>query len=142
MITTNSQNAKYKNNGIVNGARGYIDSFQYNKEDHNSLEYIWVRFTDDKIGQALRKDNKHLLQEHEPNDKLAVPIRKIKKTFSPNKGNTNYVRSQFPLTVCFAVTTHKVMNKYLFFINILILIIILESRPNTRRGYCGLSRDD
>ena len=108
MITSNSQIPKYKQNGIVNGVRGYIDSFQYSSEDSTCLEYIWVRFNDDKTGQLQRIENCHLLQHHKPYDKLAVPIARQKKTFS-FKGNTNYLRSQFPLTLSFAVTGHKVL---------------------------------
>ena len=82
MITSNSQVPKYKKNGIVNGVRGYVDSFQYSSEDPSSPEYIWVRFNDDKTGQLLRLENLHLLQHHKPNDELAVPIARQKKSFS------------------------------------------------------------
>ena len=104
MITANSQEPKYKMNGIVNGVRGFIDSFQY--DDDGSLLAIWVRFNDDKTGQLLRIDNAH--QPHKPDDKLAVPIFRMKKTFRHNEGNTTWLRHQFPLTLCFAVTAHKV----------------------------------
>ena len=104
MITANSQEPKYKANGIINGVRGYIDSFQY--DDDGSLLAIWVRFNDDKTGQLLRIDNIH--QPHQPQDKLAVPIFRMKKTFKQRDGNTTWLRHQFPLTLCFAVTAHKV----------------------------------
>ena len=109
MITSNSQEPKYKMNGIVNGMRGWVDSFQYSRDDPTVLEVIWVRFTDDKTGQLLRMDNLHYLQFHKPDDRLAVPLTKQKKTFS-QKGNTVWLRDQFPLTLCFAVTAHKVRN--------------------------------
>ena len=54
MITSNHSKQKYKNNGIVNGARSYIDSIQPSKKNSEVAEVIWVRFTDDKIGQLLR----------------------------------------------------------------------------------------
>ena len=106
MITANSQEPRHKMNGIVNGVRGFIDSFQY--EEDGSLMVIWVRFNDDKTGQLLRIENNHLLQTHKPDDNLAVPIFRMKKTFKQNEGNTNWLRHQFPLTLCFAVTAHKV----------------------------------
>ena len=106
MITANSQEPKYKMNGIVNGVRGYIDSFQFNQD--GVLEVIWVRFNDDTTGQLLRLDNTHLLQSHKPDDKLAVPIFRMKKSFRQKEGNTNWLRQQFPLTLCFALTAHKV----------------------------------
>ena len=114
MVTSNSNIPRYKQNGIVNGVRGYIDSLQYSEENPTSLEYIWVRFTDNKTGRLLLLENRHLLQHHKPNDDLAVPIARQKKTFRL-QGNTNYVRSQFPLTLCFAVTGHKVINILLFY---------------------------
>ena len=106
MITTNHENKKYKNNGIVNGSRGYIDSIQTMIGNPDVAEVIWVRFNDDKTGQLLRNDNKILLRNHRPNDPLAVPIKKRKKTFSLT-GNINWVREQYPLTLCYAITAHK-----------------------------------
>ena len=64
------------------------------------------RFNDDNTGKLLRMDNAH--QPHKPDDKLAVPIFRMKKTFRHNDGNTTWLRQQFPLTLCFAVTAHKV----------------------------------
>ena len=93
MITSNHSKQKYKNNGIVNGARGYIDSIQANKENQDVAEVIWVRFTDNKIGQLLRQDSLALLKDHKPNDPLAVPIIKQKKQFKV-KGNVNWMREQ------------------------------------------------
>ena len=70
-------------------------------------EIVWVRFSDDKIGQLLRNDSTSLLQRHKPNDKLAVPIMKQRKSFPYKQGNTSYIRDQFPLTLCYAITVHK-----------------------------------
>ena len=125
MITTNHDNKKYKNNGIVNGSRGYIDSIQTDKGNPDVAEVIWVRFNDDKTGQLLRQDNKILLRDHRPNDPLAVPIKKRKKSFSLT-GNVNWVREQFPLTLCYAITAHKVRN--LFLINCHIFNYLINYR--------------
>ena len=78
MITSNHSNQKYKNNGLVNGARGYIDSIQPSRENPEIAEVIWVRFTDDTIGQLLRQDSMALLRNHKPKHPLAVPISKQK----------------------------------------------------------------
>ena len=110
MVTSNSQTAKYKQNGIVNGVRGFIDSFLFEEEDQTSVEVVYVRFTNDKIGQLLREDNLHYLQRHTPDDPLAVPIVRQTKPFNLKGGNTNWIRKQFPLTLCFAVTAHKVSH--------------------------------
>ena len=85
MITSNHPKKKYKNNGFVNSARGYIDSIQASTDDPDVAEVIWVRFNDDTIGQLLLSDSRALLKKHKPNDPLAVPITKQKKTV-PHKG--------------------------------------------------------
>lgn len=64
MITSNHPKKKYKNNGFVNGARGYIDSIQASTADPDVAEVIWVHFNDDKIGQLLLSDSKALLEKH------------------------------------------------------------------------------
>ena len=40
---------------MVNGARGFVDSIQVNKEDPDVAEIIWVRFNDDAIGQLYKQ---------------------------------------------------------------------------------------
>ena len=92
---------------ICNGVRGFIDSIQPSKENPDVAEVIWVRFNDDKVGQQLRFDKRDLLRQHKPNDPLAVPIIKQKKTFRA-QGSVNWIREQFPLTLCYAITAHKV----------------------------------
>ena len=88
--------------------RGFIDSIQPSEDNPDVAEVIWVRFNDDKVGQLLRHDNRHLLNQHKPNDRLAVPIMKQKKTFH-GQGSVNWMREQFPLTLCYAITAHKVL---------------------------------
>ena len=127
MITSNHSVKKYKNNGIVNGARGFIDSIQPSKDDPNVPEVIWVRFNDDETGQLLRKDKLALTQDHKPNDPLSVPIVRQKKKFQPKGGNVNWLREQFPLTVCFAMTSYKVGLNIL---NKSISYLCLEPRAN------------
>ena len=65
-----------------------------------------VGIIDDQIGQLLRLDYRGLLKDHQPNDRLAVPITRQKKQFSVHT-NLQYMRDQFPLTLCYAVTSHK-----------------------------------
>ena len=61
MITVNNSKSKYREDGICNGARAYVDSFQFT-EDLSEVCYIWIVFKNKDIGQKLRQDNKHLLQ--------------------------------------------------------------------------------
>ena len=108
MITSNHQEKRYKNNGIVNGSRGYIDSIQPMKDKPDEPDIIWVRFHNDETGKLLRDDNRALLRHHRPNDPLAVPITRQRKPFQV-KGNVSWLREQFPLTVCYSITCHKVI---------------------------------
>ena len=136
MITSNHIISKYKNNGIVNGARGYIDSIQPSSSDPDVAEVVWVRFNDDKIGQLLRIDSVALLKNHKPNDPLSVPIKRQKKPFSI-KGNTEYLRDQFPLTLCYALTAHKSQGATL---EEVLIDFSDESRINNGSFYTAMSR--
>ena len=100
MVTSNHQQVRYKNNGIVNGSRGFVDSIQMSKENPNEPEIVWVVFNDENTGKLLREDSRALLKHHKPNNPKAVPIRKQKKQFSMH-GNANWLREQFPLTLCY-----------------------------------------
>ena len=135
MVTSNHPKAKYKNNGITNGARGFIDSIQASEEDPDIAEVIWVRFNNDSIGQLLRFDSRALMKNHKPNDPLSVPICRQKKQFQV-KGNTEYMRDQFPLTLCYAVTAHKSQGQTLDEV----FIDFREARINNGSFYTALSR--
>ena len=136
MITSNHPKSKYKNNGLVNGARGFIDSIQASVTDPDVAQVVWVRFTDDKIGQLLRIDSCALLQHHTPRDPLSVPITKQKKPFQ-GRGNTAYLRDQFPLTLCYAVTAHKSQGQTL---EEVLIDYSDEGRINNGSFYTAMSR--
>lgn len=108
MMTSNHQVKRHKNNGLVNGARGYIDSIKPYKDEPDVPEIIFVRFNDDTTGQLFRRENIGLTKDHKPNDPLAVPILRQNKRFQARQGNVGWVRNQFPLTLCYAMTSHKV----------------------------------
>ena len=137
MITSNHSIQKYKNNGIVNGARGYIDSIQHYKENPDVAEVVWVRFNDEKIGQLLRQDSMALLKDHKPYDPLSVPITKQKKRFNV-KGNVNWMREQFPLTLCYAITAHKSQGQTLE--EVIIDFSAKNARINHGSFYTAISR--
>ena len=136
MITSNHSKSKYKNNGFVNGARGFIDSIQAGVNDPDVAEVVWVRFTDDKIGQLLRIDSSSLLKHHTPKHPLSVPITKQKKQFQV-RGNTEYLRNQFPLTLCYAVTAHKSQGQTL---DEVLIDFSDEGRINNGSFYTAMSR--
>ena len=98
VITSNHHLTKYKEDGIVNGGRAYIDSIQVSKKDKEEVEVIWVVFKDRTVGRLLRYEYSHLKKSHKPNSNDAVPILKQKKTFTINKGEVRYQRTQFPIS--------------------------------------------
>ena len=107
MITVNNTKAKYREDGVCNGARAYIDSFQMAEGSDIEVRYIWVVFKDMKIGQQLRNDNRHLLKLHKPTHNKAVPIEVCKIKFNVGTGNVSYQRTQFPAVLAYAVTSYR-----------------------------------
>ena len=61
----------------------------------------------------MRQDKKYLTKDHKPYDENAVPIEKQKRQYTPNSGNITIQRSQFPLTVAYALTSHKCQGQTL-----------------------------
>ena len=105
MITVND--LKYKEDGVVNGARGHIDSFQMEENDSTTIKIIWVVFRDENVGKRLRLDKYDVKGSHKTTNPLAVPIEATKTRFELNHGNHKYVRKQFPVILAYAVTAHK-----------------------------------
>ena len=134
MVTSNHSELRYKNNGIVNGARGYIDSIQVSKENAEDIEVIWVVFKEESTGRLLREDNKHLLKFHKPHNPCAVPIKKQRKKFH----NNSWLREQFPLTLSYAVTAHKCQGQTLD--EVIIDFSSGKSRINAGSFYTAMSR--
>ena len=61
MITNNHKTARYKEDGIVNGAKGYIDHIQMSKKNPDVVEVIWVVFQNEDIGaRCYRREKQHL----------------------------------------------------------------------------------
>ena len=98
---------KYKEDGIVNGARGYVDSFQFDDDNDGSLKVIWIVFRDKTVGIRMRKEKFNLKGNHRTNNPDAVPIEVMKTRFEINNRNHKYVRTQFPVILAYAVTAHK-----------------------------------
>ena len=107
LMTVNHPKKKYKEDGLTNGARGYIQSIQTAKSDPDKVEVIWVVFKNPNIGKLYRFDHKHLRENYNPGHKLACPILPERKDFKDKYGNIEYQRTNFPLTLCYAMTAHK-----------------------------------
>ena len=113
VITSNHPQAKYKEDGVVNGARGYVDSIQISKADPEKVEVVWVVFKYKSIGKLLRYDYRNLRKIHKTSDDNAVPILRQKKAFTIQNGEVKFQRNQFPLTLSYAVTAYKCQGETL-----------------------------
>ena len=113
IITTNHSKTKYKDDGIMNGARGYVQSIQTSKENPQKVDIVWVVFNKPNIGRRYRFDHIHLRKFHDPGHESATPILPVRITFKENFGNTEYQRTNFPLTLAYAITAHKCQGETL-----------------------------
>ena len=111
MITLNDKTTRYKEDGLVNGATGYIEYIQTSKADDDLVEIIWVVFQNKDVGARCYKREKFSLRPRDVDlniDDRAIPILPVKKAFDVTQGGPiQYVRKQFPLTLCYAQTAHK-----------------------------------
>ena len=72
VITTNHKKAKYREDGIGNGARGYVSAIQVSAENPNLVENIWVVFKNEKIGRLYRFDHQKLREKFNPDLFLTI----------------------------------------------------------------------
>ena len=129
VITSNHPQSKFKEDGIVNGARGYVDSVQVSKTEPEKIDVIWVTFKDKNIGKLLRYEYRNLKKMHKPNDENAVPILRQKKGFTTHNGEIKFQRHQFPLTLSYAITSYKCQGDTLEEV-----IIDFDSEPGNMRN--------
>ena len=107
VITSNHSKQKYKDDGIMNAARGYVQAITVSKNDPEKVEIIWVVFKHESIGKRYRFDHSHLLKDYNPGHKLATPILPVRKNFTEEFGSVEYQRTNFPLSLAYALTAHK-----------------------------------
>ena len=55
VITSNHSKGKYKDDGIMNGARGYVQSIQVSREDPEKVDVIWIVFNLESIGKLQKE---------------------------------------------------------------------------------------
>ena len=113
VITTNHTKQKYREDGIVNGARGYVQSIQVSKNNQENVEIIWVVFNNEKIGNLYRFEYRYLRKDFNPGHELTVPIFPQRKKFTIKFGNVEYQRTNFPLSLAYAITAHKCQGETL-----------------------------
>ena len=107
VITSNHAKQKYREDGIVNGARGFVQSFSVSKKDPERVDIIWVVFNRENIGKLYRFEHSYLLREFNPGHKMATPIFPIRRNFKEKFGSVEYQRTNFPLSLAYALTAHK-----------------------------------
>ena len=113
VITSNHSKKKYREDGYMNGARGFIQSVTVSNDDPDNVEIIWVVFHDNSIGHRYRFDHRHLLKKFNPGHEFATPILPQRKSFTIKLGNVEYQRSNFPLALAYAITAHKCQGETL-----------------------------
>ena len=107
VITTNHAKQIYKEDGIMNGARGYVQAITVSKDDPEKVDLVWVVFNHEKIGARYRHDHSHLLKDFNPGHKRATPIFPTRKKFTEKGDSVEYQRTNFPLSLAYALTAHK-----------------------------------
>ena len=116
VVTSNHSKAKYREDGIVNGARGYVQALQISKENDEIVDVVWVVFNNEKMGRQYRFDHNYLKQEFNPGHPLATPILPQRKKFSLKGGNIQYQRTNFSLSLAYAITAHKCQGETLEYV--------------------------
>ena len=51
VITSNHSKAKYREDGIVNGARGFVQAIQVSEENPEIVVAVWVVFNNEQMGR-------------------------------------------------------------------------------------------
>ena len=97
----------------MNGARGYIQKVQVSKDKPAKVEIIWVVFNNEHIGKRYRFDHRHLRKGFDPGHEAATPILPQRKKFHVKMGNLQYQRTNFPLSLAYAITAHKCQEETL-----------------------------
>ena len=113
VITSNHDKQKFREDGFVNGARGYVQSIQVCKGDPEKVDVIWVVFTRESICKRYRFEHSHLLKDYNPGHKLATPVLPTRKNFTEEFGGVEYQRTNYPLSLAYALTAHKCQGETL-----------------------------
>ena len=133
MLTTNIDIA----DRLINGQLGTIVRIEVNQNNQNPT-VIYIKFDDDKAGSSLIQRSSHpFIRENQ-----VVPLQPVlaKIKIRPNKLSSPEIqRTQFPLTLAYAVSIHKVQG--LSLTNVVISFDLVKQRTfNYGQIYVALSR--
>ena len=92
--------------GLVNGAECYVRGIEDDPSNVNFPKYIWIEFTDIKIGQKLRRVSNHQYSSKIP--KTWTPLSSVRSFIV--KRDQRVTRRQFPLQLGAAHTIHKAQS--------------------------------
>ena len=95
VITSNHDKQKYREDGIMNGARGYVQAVQTSKENPEKVDVIWIIFNNESVGRLYRFDHNHLRKSFNPGHQLSTPILPTRTNFKIKFGNVEYQRQTF-----------------------------------------------
>ena len=127
VITSNHSKAKYREDGIVNGARGFVQAIQVSKENPENVEVVWVVFNNEKMGKLYRFEHNDRRHNYNPGHLLATPILPERKKFMLKGGNIQYQRTNFALSLAYAITAHKCQGETLEY-------VIIDFGPDKEHG--------
>ena len=96
------------------------------------MEVIWVVFKKETIGRLYRMENQHLRTTFNPGHKAATPILPERKKFKERFGNIEYQRTNFALSLAYAITAHKCQGETLD-------EVVIDFGPNKELNKLGLS---
>ena len=77
------------------------------------VDVVWIVFNRESIGKLYRFEHSYLLKDYNPGHKLATPIFPTRKNFTEKFGSVEYQRTNFPLSLAYALTAHKCQGETL-----------------------------
>ena len=95
VVTVNHSKQIYRDDGIMNGARGFVQAIQTSKDHPGKVDVVWVVFKNENIGKRYRFDHKHLRQSFNPGHENATPILPSRRNFKINFGSVEDQRQNF-----------------------------------------------
>ena len=79
------------------------------------------------MGRLYRVEHANLRQDYNPGHPLATPILPERKKFTLKGGNIQYQRTNFPLSLAYALTAHKCQGETLRY-------VVIDFGPDKERN--------